>query len=253
MQTGERIPTTIRTLLVLEVLAEAGAPLTATEIGRRLGLPKPTIHRLCATLLDEGLLARDPAAGGFRPGRRARSMANGLLHASADAAVRRQILIRVANAVSETVNFAAPTDEGMTYVDRVETGWAFRIQMPIGVKVPFHATASGKTYLASMPPARRRRMVGALTLTAETAQSHLEADTLLAELAETARRGYAVDREELLDGMVALAVPVTDGDGRYMAALAFHGPTPRLTIDKALDHLDLLRGAASDLTRLIFS
>lgn len=253
MKDSERIPTTLRTILVLETLAEAGEAMSPTDIGRRLGLPKPTVHRLCIALYNEGLLARDPSVGGYRPGRRARIMANGLLHASSDAALRRQILNQVAKAVSETVNFAAPSDEGMTYVDRIETDWAFRIQMPIGVQVPFHCTASGKTYLASMPPAQRRRMVQALPLTAETAQSHTEAKTLLDELAVTAKRGYALDNEELMDGMVALAVPVTDSQGRYLAAIAFHGPTQRLSIEGMLDFLPVMKAAANDLKDLIFS
>ena len=46
--------------------------------------------------------------------------------------MRRQILLDVAQEVGETVNFAVPRETGMDYLDRVETGWAFRIQLPTG-------------------------------------------------------------------------------------------------------------------------
>ena len=42
----DRIAPNLRALMILEVLAEAGRPLTPTEINETLQLPKPTIHRL---------------------------------------------------------------------------------------------------------------------------------------------------------------------------------------------------------------
>ena len=52
-----RIAPSLRALMILEVLADAGRPLTPTEINETLQLPKPTIHRLCHTLLEQGFLA----------------------------------------------------------------------------------------------------------------------------------------------------------------------------------------------------
>lgn len=252
MAEEDRIPTNLRALLILEALAAESGPITPTELGRRIGLPKQTIHRLCATLMDEGYLARGDSDKGLRPGRRARDIAMGILHDNADVVTRRQILQRISGHVQETVNFAAPTADGMTYVDRVETDWAFRIQLPIGAVVPFHCTASGKTYLASLPSARRKKLVYALTLEPKSQNSITDPEKLLAELTEIAAQGYATDNEELMEGMVALAAPVLDHRGRYIAAIAFHGPTPRLTIDIALSHLEALKKASRDLTEALF-
>ncbi len=44
---------------------------------------------------------------------------------------------------SVTCNIATPDRDGMVYIDRVETKWPLRIQLPIGTTVPFHCTASG--------------------------------------------------------------------------------------------------------------
>lgn len=247
-----RIPTNLRSLLVLEALSESAEALTPTEIGRRVGLPKQTAHRLCSTLLKEGFLTRAAGGKGLRPGRRARLMANGLTQHGGEMTARRQILLRVAETVQETVNFAQPREDGMIYIDRVETDWAFRIQLPIGSTVPFHCTASGKTYLASLPPARRARVVRALTLKRWTPKSHVTPESLLEDLAAIAKRGYALDDEELMEGMVALSVPVTDPNGRYAASLAFHGPVPRLTIDIALRHLPMMRREARALSAALF-
>ena len=46
------------------------------------------------------------------------------------------------------------------FADRVETDWPFRVLLPVGTHVPFHCTASGKTYLASLPAANRYHVSG---------------------------------------------------------------------------------------------
>ncbi|MGD1926862.1 MAG: IclR family transcriptional regulator [Paracoccaceae bacterium] len=247
-----RIPTNLRTLLILEAVGAAERPLTPAEIGRLVGLPKQTIHRLCSVLLEEGFLMRAEGGRGVRAGRRARRMSGNLLHHSAPVAARRAILERISATVGETVNFAAPGESGMIYVDRVETAWAFRIQLPIGTHVPFHCTASGKTWLASLSLRQRRKTVSSLRLERLTSRTLTDPDALLTETAEIARRGFAIDNEELMEGMIALSVPVTAPDGRYVASLAFHGPLIRLSPESLLDHLETLRGGARDLQAALF-
>ena len=128
----ERIPTNLRTLLILEAIGRMQGPVTPAELGREIGLSKPTVHRLCATLLAEGFLARDDRKKGLRPGRRMRLLASGVTSASSAHIARHQVLMTLAGQVGETVNFVVPEDRGMTYQDRVETDWPFRIQLPVG-------------------------------------------------------------------------------------------------------------------------
>jgi DNA-binding IclR family transcriptional regulator len=247
-----RIPTNLRTLKILEILGRADRAMTATEINDALGLPKQTVHRLCTTLEREGYLARQGASKRFVPARRLRELGTSLLFSSQHHIARRQILEDVANHVKETVNFVVPEAPGMSYLDRVETDWMFRIQLPIGTHVPFHCTASGKCYMASLAPAARRGFVAALSLKGFTQATHTSPDTLLSELDRIAREGHALDREEFLEGMVAIAVPVTDPEGRFIAALAFHGPTPRVDLHQAVSQKAFLQEAATRLRDALF-
>ena len=248
----ERVPTNLRVMLILEAMGRESEALPASDIGRLVGIPKQTAHRLCSMLVEEGFLARDDTRGHFRPGRRAREMASGILHASVSHMARHMVLQSVADQVGETVNFVVPEDQGMSYKDRVETNWAFRIQLPIGSHVPFHCTASGKTFLASLPVAERRRLVHVMHLAQSTANTISRPDVLLDELKEVARRGYAIDNEEFLEGMVAIAVPVRDRTGRYFASLAFHGPVQRLELDGMIAQVPVLQSAAKQLTGVFF-
>lgn len=252
MNQRARIPTNLRTLLILETLGRSDRAMTATEINEHLGLPKQTVHRLCATLEENGFLTRQGKSRRFQPSRRLRELGAGLLNNSRLHIARHQILLDVAAQVGETVNFVVPEEQGMSYIDRVETDWAFRIQLPIGTHVPFHCTASGKCFMASLGPKARRSFVASLTLDKLTGQTHADMAALLDDLARIADRGFALDDQEFMDGMVAIAVPVLDELGRFIAALAFHGPTQRLSIDSAIQKKDILLDASSRLSDVLF-
>ena len=252
MPDAKRIPTNLRNLLILEVLAKSDRPMTAPEINEVLGLPRQTVHRLCVTLEQNGFLVRQGNSRKYQVARRLRELGSGLLQNSRDHIARRQILLDVASTVRETVNYVVPQDSGMHYLDRVEADWAFRIQLPIGTNVPFHCTASGKCFLASLAPRKRRDFVAALKLERMTDATHTQNDSLLAELAEIAEQGHSLDREEFLDGMVAIAVPVQDWNNRFVAALAFHGPTQRISLSEAISRKDLLQDAAIKLRDALF-
>lgn len=253
MTSSDRIPTNLRTLLILEILGKSDRAMTATEINETLRLPKQTVHRLCATLEENGFIIRQGNTRAYQIARRLRELGSGLLYNSRDHIARRQILTEIASQVGETVNYVVPSDTGMNYLDRVETDWAFRIQLPIGTSVPFHCTASGKTFLASLAPKARARIIDALSLEKMTDATHVSPDTLLEELKHIARDGYALDREEFLDGMVAIAVPVKDPSGRFVAALAFHGPTQRVSLDEAVSKKALMQDAAQRLGTALFA
>jgi DNA-binding IclR family transcriptional regulator len=248
---SERIPTNLRTLLILEVLGKSDRPMTATQINDQLGLPKQTVHRLCATLEENGFLTRPGNAKKYQVARRLRDLGSGLIHNSRDHIARHQILKEVAQQVGETVNYAAPGNMGMNYLDRVETDWPFRIQLPIGTSVPFHCTASGKAFLASLTPKNREALVASLDLAQMTQHTLTDPKSLMNELVEIRKQGYSLDKEEFMEGMIAIAVPVVDPQGRFIAAVAYHGPTQRMTLTEAVERKDLLLEAAAKLCNVL--
>ncbi|WP_018688250.1 IclR family transcriptional regulator [Ahrensia kielensis] len=251
MTDESRIPTNLRTLLILEIVGNSDKALSPTEINQHIGLPKQTMHRLCATLVEEGFLIYEPSGKRLRPARRLRSLGVGMLYASHIHIGRRQILKNVAQTLGETVNFVVPSDDGMTYLDRVETDWPIRVQLPVGTHVPFHCTASGKVFLASLAPAMRERLVRSLQLKPYTSNTFENADKLLESLETIVSQGYAIDDQEFMDGMVAIAVPIFDEKKRFLAALATHGPTVRLDPEILVQHKTLLSNAARQLARAL--
>jgi len=245
------IPTNLRLLLVIEEIARAGVPVTPTDVNARLGLPKPTIHRLFSTLEEEGFLQRDMDGRTYSPGPRLRTMAGGVLSSLRIRTARQAILKRLSGEIGETCNIALPDRDAMIYLERVETQWPLRIQLPIGTRVPFYCTASGKMYLSSLTRTHLVKYLAATNLEARTPNTLTDTDALMDEIAQVRARGYSLDREEFMRDMIALAVPILDVNDRLMATLAFHAPTQRFDIARALDYLPSMRTAAADLSRLV--
>jgi IclR family KDG regulon transcriptional repressor len=241
----------LRNLLILEVVAREARPMTPTEINELLNLPKPTIHRLVAHLEQEGFLSRHLDGRSYLPGPRLREMMRGVIRGGHHALPRREVLTRLHAAIGETCNLSVPDGDAMIYVDRVETDWPLRIALKIGSRVPLHATAAGKVALAQMPEASLTQFLSKATLAPFTQGTITAPDMLRAEIAKIRAQGYSTDSQEFVPGMIAVAVPVSDSSGRFLATLSFHAPMQRLTLEAGLAHLPRLREAASDLGLLI--
>lgn len=245
------IPTNLRLLMVIEEIARAGVPITPTEVNAVLGLPKPTIHRLFSTLEEEGFVQRDLDGRSYSPGPRLRVLAGGILSSLRIRTARQAILKRLSLTIGETCNITLPDRDSMIYLERVETEWPLRIQLPIGTRVPLYCTASGKMYLSTLARGHLTHYISATDLVARTPHTLTDPEALLAEIQQVREQGYSLDREEFMEDMIALAVPVLDVNERLMATLAVHAPMQRFSIERALGYIESMRGAAADLSALV--
>ena len=153
----------------------------------------------------------------------------------------------MARRIGETCNISVPDGLAMIYWDRVETEWPLKVQLPVGSRVPLYCTASGKLFLASLPPGRRRQLLARLDLQRRTPNTIADAAALEAALETIARSQMGTDNEEFIEGMIAIAVPIAEKSGRLFATLSFHAPVVRMSLEEAVGHADVLREAARDL------
>jgi DNA-binding IclR family transcriptional regulator len=239
----------IRVLEVLEVVGKMGQPATAVDIENLSGLPKATVHRLCNLLIEEGYLRRDITGRGYELGERFSRLAVQAVSNQGQRSERHAILESVVRDIGETCNITVPSATSMLYLDRVESEWPLRIQLPPGSNVPLHCTASGKLFLATLPHARRERLIEKLQLEKKSVNTITDPTDLSVELDKIAASGIGTDNEEFIQGLVAVAVPIRAQNGRLVATLATHGPVIRMPFELALGHVDRLREAADELAK----
>jgi DNA-binding IclR family transcriptional regulator len=245
------IPTNLRLLLLLEEIARVGVPMTPTAANEVLGLPKPTVHRLFHRLEEEGFLQRDIDGRSYSAGQRLRKLSVNVVSSTRLRTVRLAVLNALTEDVGETCNIATPERDGMIYIDRVETKWPLRIQLPVGTTVPFHCTASGKMYLSSLPPRHLSKYLSNAILDAHTGETLTDPEKIVQEIEQVRNNDFSTDNEEFMEGMVAIAVPIRDDLGRLMSTLSVHAPTQRISLEELRGHLERLRRAADDLAEML--
>jgi DNA-binding IclR family transcriptional regulator len=86
-----------------------------------------------------------------------------------------------------------------------------------------------------------------IELKAHTERTVTRLDALEAELRAIRKEQVSFDREEFLIGVVCAAVPIIGRNGEILAALAVQGPEARMNVERAREHLPVLRKAARDL------
>jgi IclR family acetate operon transcriptional repressor len=101
-------------------------------------------------------------------------------------------------------------------IDHVETPNPLRFVPGIGEPLPIEITAAGRVLLAFSG-----RSAAAL---AEHAQ--VDRQAFDAELALACEQGFAIN--EAVDGVLTIAAPILDAEGRAVAAISVFGPTQRL-------------------------
>lgn len=245
VKASEEADRSVRVIVLLKEVAQADMPITANEISERTGLPKATVYRLCEQLLAADLIRRQIGGRGYIPGQRLVDLSQSVMSGRAVYVARHATIERVAREIGETCNLVVPQGTGMVYWDRVETEWPLRLQLPVGSRVPFHATSSGKLYLASLGKTQCTRLLDEIELQSYTSNTITAPEKLRDHLDEISAQGFSLDNEEFIEGMTAVGVPIVDDTGRYVASLAVHAPSTRMPLDVARGFVAQLRDAAS--------
>src|SRR5579872_42103 len=214
------VPAIARAARVLDELA--GGPAGVSEIARRTGLGKSSVHALLGSLVGEGLAMRD-ATGGYALGPRlaelgSRARDNGVIEAPAPS------LARLREETGETVLLGRARGPGVAVLARSESTRSQALSAPIGSSVPLLAGALGSAFLATFDPVQAETFLAGRQLPPYTNRSVTEPREYL-DRADAARvQGYSVERGEYLPGVAAAASAFRWMDAVYLVWLiAFDG------------------------------
>jgi IclR family acetate operon transcriptional repressor len=116
----------------------------------------------------------------------------------------------------ETVDIAQARGGEVQFLDQIVSDRELRAVSRKDARLSLHWLACGKALLAAMSDAGVASLLGP-TLAPATGRSITSLPALLAELADVRRTGFAYDREELSEGVCAIAAGITAGGGRHYA------------------------------------
>jgi IclR family acetate operon transcriptional repressor len=234
---------------VLAVLA-AIARLTAVPVSllaQEVGLPLPTVHRICAELERLGYLRRVPGTRHWTVARSFVDVAADAIAAAASDAAAHAILAGVTDTIGEMCSFAVPVDDAVVYVASTEAPHGVTLSFRAGRTAPLFCTSSGRLFLADLDEASLEAYLAAASLKAYTPFTVTSRSGLRDTIRTVRRQGYAVTRQEYVLHVVGAAVPVRAPDGRLYGALSVAAPDMRMNSKSLHKAVPALRRAAAML------
>ena len=224
--------------------------LGITQIARAMQLNKSTAFGLAATLVELGMLEQDGTSGRYRLG-----LELYRLGCLVDTDIRRVVLpelTALSEQLKETMNFVRPDGGDVVYLIKKESPHSMRICTKDGQRLPMYCTAVGKAILAFLPPEEQEKILSGSSFVPCTANTVTSAGELRRSLLQIVRDGYALDREEFEYGLVCVALPILDQQGRPVAAISCSGPTSRMDAQKIEECLEAMRHSLQRLSRTFF-
>lgn len=216
---------------LVELMANSAHALGVSQMAQSLGLPRATVYRLLRTLAQREWVNQDDKT--YRLSLRLAGLFHGAGAGSQALAERlTPLLHQLVNETGETAHFAALDGDRVVYLAKVDSPHPIRMFSQIGWRGPLHATGVGKVLLA-WTEERLLSQVCERRLERFTPNTIVGKERLKAELAQIRKQGYALDDEELIDGLTCVAVPVMSGD-EIRGAVSVAGPTARLGHPAAL-------------------
>lgn len=174
-------------------------------LARRLGLSPQTVVRLCFTLVQLGLLRRDPQGTGYRLGAGAVAIAYPMLSGLRVRSLARPAMLTLSQQLGAAVSLGLRHQLGTVYV---ETAWRTdgRLLPPdTGAVMPMLATAMGRAWLASAGAAERRAVLNQIRVRDPGASQRFDGVVEQA-LAQFRRDGHCSSRD-FRPEIEAVAVP----------------------------------------------
>jgi IclR family KDG regulon transcriptional repressor len=219
-----------------------------SEIAQATGLHKATAHRIMMTLLNGGFLERTPDGERFRLGIRVAELGLGALHGLDLRRAAFPYMQQLVERFNETCDLGIFDDRGrVLYVEVVHSEHSLTIAARVGRRLPAYCTASGRVFLAYLPPEVVEPILSG-PLTPCTAKTITSPAKLREELEVTRQRGYALDDEEFEEGIRAVSAPIRDVDGNVIAALSMPGPINRMPPERMQEIVDALVEAANAIS-----
>ncbi|MEC5408606.1 IclR family transcriptional regulator [Paraburkholderia sp. MPAMCS5] len=233
-----------RALDILLAFGDSDRDLTVGELLKRVDLSRPTLYRLLYTLEQNGFVIAEGDPQRFRLGPAVGRLAWAWSSSLDVAALAQPVLRSIWEETGETVALFVPQGSVRVCVAEMPSLQPLSFRRGVGYSEKIVRGASGRALLAWMNPS-----VEALASYCEGLE--FEPKELAKKLGSVRKLGYAVSRNELIAGAVAIAVPFFDHGGSVAGSIGVFGPSVRMDQDRIEEIGERLIGHAQTLSHLL--
>lgn len=211
-------PSVKKAFAILSAISASKDGMGVSDLAKKLKMAKSTVHGMTSALEELGAAMRDPLTKKYKLGfalleigRTAYSPVD--LQTSA-----RPVTEELMEKTQTSVFLGILNWDKVTILDIVESRQDLSITAPVGSTIPLFAGAVGKVFLASMSQEQASKLVKSKGLPRFTENSIVDTELYFKELMQVRDQGFAVDDEEYILGVRAVASPLI-GLGQLRSAI----------------------------------
>jgi DNA-binding IclR family transcriptional regulator len=244
-----QIRAVLRAVRVLKALARHPRGVTITELARELHMPKSSVYRLLATLRQADWVTQMSRSERYGLGLGLLEMTADALEAVSLRELAREHLEELWETTGESVHLGVLHDDHVVYVMKYESRHSIRMYSQVGKRAPLYCTALGKAILAWLPEEEREALLARVQRVRYTANTLVDERALSEALAETRRRGYAVDDAEHEDFVRCVAAPILGPRDTPVGAVSISAPIFRMPDERVHEWGILVREHSRRITQ----
>lgn len=245
------VPAVARALRILELFAESKRGLAPSDISRKLGLPKSSVHLLVKTLESMGYLKHNRSNGRYHFGLKLVTLSRTALENLGLCDQARPHLVDLMRVTGLTVHMAILERAEAVIIEKVEAPGMLRLATWVGRRLDANCSGVGKALLAFIPEAGLDGSLSGRALVRHNRNTITSPTRLAAELNKIRQMGYAFEDEEGEIGFRCIGAPIYDAEGTALAAISVAGTTTQIPIERVMKLASSVKSTAHEIsTRL---
>jgi IclR family KDG regulon transcriptional repressor len=229
-----------RAFAILDCFQDMQPELGVREIARQLELHPSTVGRILTTLTSLGVLNQDKETHRYRMGSKVLNWGATYMNNMDLRVIARPYMEELHKITEETISLDIPDGETRICVDRIESPQKLRWVKQLGERMPYYASASGRTLLSFMKPVEQDAILKNIPFEQLTPYTTTDPIVFSQELELTREQGYAVSQGERVEGVSCVAAPIFDATEKIIGAITISGPSTRFSEQKIQDYAELL-------------
>jgi len=237
-----------RALQILGCFDDEHPERGVSEIAQAVDLHKATTHRIVTTLVNYGFLERAADGQKYRLGLELTDLGFKVIRRMDLRREAMAFMNRLVTRWDEACDLSIFDQGNVFYIEVIQGNHALTIAAAVGMRLPAHATASGKLFLAYRSAEELDAYLDQ-PMVRYTDKTITTPEQLRGQLELVRRQGYASDEEELELGIRAVAAPIFNQNGEIVAAMSMPGPASRMTLERIPEIAESLIEAGRAVSR----
>ena len=242
----KKVPALEKGFAILALLAKSNEPMGVSDIVKSLGYNKSTVYNIVHTLVAQKIL-ENGSENKFRLGIQFYLLGRSARLGSKIISVIHSYLEWINDETKLSAFLGMRSGTNAVIIDKVDSAYDIKISSDIGMRLPLQAGAGGKVLLSQLPEDELNHILADLKLKKFTPFTCTDSVKYKHMIQTVRTNGVAFDREEYIEGIQALAVPIYINGGTSQFAIWAAGLTAQFKNHAIERHAEFLKKLAEEI------